>query len=131
MKELSKNYSNIHFHKSISKKDLIPIISKSIACFVPLKKGLIMGTSSPNKLFESIGCGSLVLHNTNGWIKNFVQDNKFGHYFDLNNQTETNKLILDLALISGNDIGPLIKERAKLLISKDVICEKINNFILN
>jgi glycosyltransferase involved in cell wall biosynthesis len=131
VKELSENYSNIHFHQSINKNELIPIISKSIACFVPLQEGLIMDTSSPNKLFESIGCGSLVLHNTNGWIKSFVNDNKFGYYFDLNNQAEIIKLILDLNLIPENDIGLEIKKRAKLLISKDVICEKIKNFILN
>ena len=131
IKELAENFSNIHFYKSVNKKELIPIISKSTACFVPLQKGLIMSTSSPNKLFESIGCGCLVLHNTDGWIKKFVQDNKFGYYFDLNNRSETIKLILDLNLKAKNGPDPEIKKRAKSLISKDIICRKINNLVLN
>ena len=127
--ELSNKFHNIHFFESIEKSDLIPIISNSIACFVPLQKGLIMGTSSPNKLFESLGCGAIVLHNTDGWIKEMVELNNFGFYFDLSDKLSLNKLITDLNSKKIKYDKKMIKAKSKLLFSKDVICEIIYNTI--
>ena len=127
--EKSLKNSNIHFFDSIQKEDLTPIIKNSVGCFVPLQPGKIMGTSSPNKYFETLGCGTFIIHNTEGWIKKVVHKNNLGEYFDLKNK----KLCIS-TLKSFNKKTEKDKKKiysfAKKNYNKITISEEILNFIL-
>lgn len=62
----------------------------------------ILGTSSPNKLFDSIAAGVPVIQNTKGWIYNLILENNAGHnvisrsprdYFLIFNDSDDNNKI--------------------------------------
>ena len=128
LKKSSKN-SNIHFFDSIKKEDLSAIIKNSEGCFVPLQPGKIMGTSSPNRYFETLGCGTFIIHNTEGWIKKVVRDNNLGEYFDLKKE----KLCVSTLKSFKNktdDDKKKIYSFAKKNYNKITISEEILRFIL-
>ena len=90
-----KKSKNIHVYSSIEKNCLIPVIKGALASFVSLKKGLILDTSSPNKLFESLGCGVPVIQTSNGWIKHLVENNDLGLTINLNENEKSIKIFND------------------------------------
>jgi glycosyltransferase involved in cell wall biosynthesis len=60
------------------KEDLVPYIQQSMVSLVPLKGTPVLDTSSPNKFFESLAAGVPVVQNTNGWMKDFLEEHKVG-----------------------------------------------------
>ncbi len=52
------------------------------ACLVSFLKFPVMETCSPNKFFDALAAGKLCLVNTNGWLRELVEDNACGLYFD-------------------------------------------------
>lgn len=93
----ARHNKNIIFLKSVDKKQLIPLIKNAKLSVLPLRSGLIINTSSPNKFFESIACGTPVFQSTNGWIKDLIDKNKLGFNFDIDNCEEA-AFLLNLAL---------------------------------
>ena len=88
-----------------------------------------MGTSSPNKYFETLGCGTFIIHNTEGWIKKVVRDNNLGEYFDLKKE----KLCVSTLKSFKNktdDDKKKIYSFAKKNYNKITISEEILRFIL-
>lgn len=69
----------------IPKKDLIGLIQHSIVSLVPLKGTPVLDTSSPNKFFESLAAGIPIIQNTNGWMKDFLDEHQIGFTLDPNN----------------------------------------------
>jgi glycosyltransferase involved in cell wall biosynthesis len=67
------------------KEDLVGLIQNSIVSLVPLKGTAVLDTSSPNKFFESLAAGIPLIQNTNGWMKDFLEDHQIGFTLDPNN----------------------------------------------
>ncbi|MDZ7608670.1 MAG: hypothetical protein U5K79_24490 [Cyclobacteriaceae bacterium] len=52
------------------------------ACLVSFLKYPVLETCSPNKFFDALAAGKLCIVNTNGWLRNLVEENRCGFYFD-------------------------------------------------
>ena len=50
----------------------------SRASFVVFKDYPVLGTSSPNKMFDSFAAGVPIIQNTKGWIFDLVENTKCG-----------------------------------------------------
>ena len=78
------------------KNEIVPFVQHAIASLVPLKSTPILDTSSPNKLFESIAAGVPVIQNTNGWIKDFLNENRLGFTIDPSDAESLVEKIIEL-----------------------------------
>lgn len=60
------------------KENLVALIQHALVSLVPLKGTPILDTSSPNKFFESLSAGVPVVQNTQGWMKDFLNEYQVG-----------------------------------------------------
>jgi len=106
----------------IPKEDLVGLIQQSLVSLVPLKGTPVLDTSSPNKFFESLAAGIPVIQNTNGWMKDFLNEHGVG--FTLN-PNDSKALAETLISIEANPL--LLSEmgiKASLVASKEF--DKVN-----
>ncbi|MCQ6960944.1 glycosyltransferase family 4 protein [Mucilaginibacter aquariorum] len=76
------------------KTELVAYIQQAFASLVPLKGTPVLDTSSPNKFFESLAAGVPVIQNTQGWMKDFLNEHDVGFTLDPNNADQlADKLI--------------------------------------
>jgi glycosyltransferase involved in cell wall biosynthesis len=72
-------YKNqIHFTGLIPKNEVVEWYKISRASFVVFKDYPVLGTSSPNKMFDSFAAGVPIIQNTKGWIFDLVENSKCG-----------------------------------------------------
>ena len=121
--EFSKKSDRIFIYPPIPRHLIPGIITNSLAAFVPLKKGEIMDTSSPNKFFETIGQGTPVIQSTNGWIKEIVAKNELGFSFNFEDDLHFRKIIKELEKESFN--RPKIKKYALKNFNKENVAKGI------
>ena len=82
MRVQEEKIQNVIFLDLMPKTSLIGYVQNALASVVPLKPLPVFDTSSPNKLFESMAAGVPVIQTTQGWIKDFVQEQKVGFTID-------------------------------------------------
>ena len=78
---------NVHFLGLIPKSDVAKWYKKATASFVVFKNFEILGTSSPNKMFDSLAAGVPIIQNTTGWIHRLVNERKIGINVEPNNSS--------------------------------------------
>lgn len=77
-KKNKENISNLIFYDLMPKEKLVAYIQNAFVSLVPLKGTPILDTSSPNKFFESLAAGIPVIQNTEGWMKDFLEQTQTG-----------------------------------------------------
>ncbi len=80
----------------------------------------------PNKLFEAMACGSLVLAPRNTYMGEIVEREKIGTVVDFGNPTEI-RGVLESVIRSERSIVQLFKQNAKRLYIEKFNPQKINN----
>lgn len=88
LKSMTKRLRNVSFYPHSSKHCVKNLLDKSDAVYVSFKDVKVLGTGSPNKLFDSLASGKLTIINFDGWIKNLIRKNKCGFHHDPNSSTE-------------------------------------------
>jgi glycosyltransferase involved in cell wall biosynthesis len=79
------------------------VLSYTDACFICYKNLSVLQTGSPNKYFDALAAGKLVLTNFGGWIKSEIETEKCGLALDPQHPSDlVNKIAPFL-----NDIGLL------------------------
>lgn len=68
--------------------DVKPILEAQDAVYVSFKNLEILNTGSPNKFFDGLAAGKLIILNFGGWIRSVVDKHKAGFYHDPNNPME-------------------------------------------
>ena len=63
-----------------NKEGVLRILNVTDATYVSFKDIPVLGTNSPNKLFDSLASGKLTIVNTKGWTKELVEENQCGFY---------------------------------------------------
>ena len=115
LKTLARNLPNLIVKDPMPKKDLVPYVQNALASVVPLMDLLVLNTSSPNKLFESLAAGVPVIQTTTGWIKEMVESNNLGFTVSAQDETELVQKILlldqnpDLWKTMGNSARKYVK----------------------
>jgi len=113
------------------KNDLIAYIQQSFVSLVPLKGTPVLDTSSPNKFFESLAAGIPVIQNTQGWMKDFLEEHKVGLTLDPNDPEQlANKLIwMKDHPEESSEMGIKGLSIAKSFFDKDYLATKMLNIL--
>ena len=84
IKEKVKNYElhNISFIGFINKERLHEMLNVTDAIYISFAKKPILETNSPNKFFDGLAAGKLCISNTKGWMKDLIEKNECGFYYD-------------------------------------------------
>ncbi len=80
LRSSTKRLKNISFYPHSSKQCVKNLLDKSDAVYVSFKDVKVLGTGSPNKLFDSLAAGKLTIINFDGWIRNLITKNKCGFH---------------------------------------------------
>jgi glycosyltransferase involved in cell wall biosynthesis len=109
------------------KKDLVPYVQHAMVALVPLKGTPVLNTSSPNKFFESLAAGVPVIQNTNGWMKQFLEDHQVGFTLDPDDSTALADLLIELDAKREllKDMGGLAKLVATREFDKNILADKM------
>lgn len=85
LKEGSKELDNISWLPFGSHRFVNTLMECTDAIYVSFKDVPMLGTGSPNKFFDGLAAGKLIIVNFDGWIKALVLENECGLYHPPNN----------------------------------------------
>ena len=90
LKELVKkqNINNVYFIPFGNKQEVKKVLDRSHAIYVSYKKLPILETGSPNKFFDGLAAGKLVILNFGGWLAQLVKQYNCGFHYDPDNPAE-------------------------------------------
>lgn len=80
--------NNLSFIPFGNKTEVKKVLSKSQAIYVSYKKIPILETGSPNKFFDGLAAGKLIILNFNGWLANLIEEYNCGFTYDPENPEE-------------------------------------------
>ncbi|MFT6136904.1 MAG: glycosyltransferase involved in cell wall biosynthesis, partial [Cyclobacteriaceae bacterium] len=83
--EASKEQNNIHWEQTGGKEAVKLSMIKSHAVFISYHDFSILETGSPNKLFDGLAAGQMIIINFGGWIKSLIESNECGISYVPNN----------------------------------------------
>lgn len=96
-KKEENNLENFFILDLMPKTSLVNYIQNAMVSLVPLKGTLVLDTSSPNKLFESLAASIPVVQNTNGWIKDLLKENNCGFTVNADDESELVEVLINMA----------------------------------
>lgn len=73
---------NIQFYPHRNKYELDELVNITDAAFISFKNAPILATGSPNKFFDGLASGKLIIINFKGWIKQLIEEKECGFYHD-------------------------------------------------
>ncbi len=74
--------SNVFFIPYGNKQDVRNVMNVTDACYVSFLHKPILRTNSPNKFFDAIASGKLIITNIQGWIRGLVETKHIGFFAD-------------------------------------------------
>ena len=84
---------NLTFLPFQNREGVREIMNVTDACFICYRPVKILETGSPNKYFDALAAGKLIIINFGGWIREEIEREKCGVYVDPNQPTEFVRLI--------------------------------------
>lgn len=84
---------NISFVAFANRDTVKEILNVTDAAFVCYKNVPILETGSPNKFFDGLAAGKLIIANFGGWIRKEIESNKCGIFVDPQHPTDFTKKI--------------------------------------
>lgn len=78
--KLGKHLSNLRFHPFGSSAEVKARLEEMDAIYISFKNIRVLNTGSPNKFFDGLAAGKLIITNFRGWIKDVVEKNGCGFY---------------------------------------------------
>ena len=73
---------NLTFMGFLNREQVRDVLNTSDASFVCYKTAPVLETGSPNKYFDGLAAGKLIIINFGGWIGREIQENRCGIYVD-------------------------------------------------
>ncbi|HEY8937091.1 MAG TPA: glycosyltransferase family 4 protein [Cyclobacteriaceae bacterium] len=86
-----QNITIVPFQTRDGVRDVMNITDASFICY---KSVPVLETGSPNKYFDGMAAGKLVIANFGGWIKDEIEKHNFGIYVNPNHPTDFVKKIM-------------------------------------
>lgn len=80
--KLADELPNVEFKAFTNREGLKPIVDAHDAFYVSFKKVDILHTGSPNKYFDGLAAGKLMILNLGGWLKDLTEMNQCGFAYD-------------------------------------------------
>ena len=78
----AKVCNNVTFHSWGGKEQVRELLNQCHAVYISYLKNPILETGSPNKLFDGLAAGKMILFNGKGWIKKLIETHECGIYHD-------------------------------------------------
>jgi glycosyltransferase involved in cell wall biosynthesis len=121
----------IVFMPLMPKEKLVAYIQHAIVSLVPLKGTPILDSSSPNKFFESLAAGIPVIQTTQGWMKDFLEENQVGFTISPNDAEALAILLIKIAdrEIDISAMGSNAKKIAGQQFDKDYLANKMLSIV--
>lgn len=117
-----KNLKNVKFLGNHSMDTVSEIVNCCDASITSFRNLPILATNSPNKLFDSLSAGKVIIVNSNGWTKELVEKYECGFYVD---PEKPEDLVDKVLLIKSNpDIKHKMEKNSRKL-SIEVFDKKI------
>lgn len=85
-----KNFSIAPFQSRDGVKEIMNVTDATFICYKPLP---ILETGSPNKYFDGLAAGKLIVVNFGGWIRQEIEQKSCGIYIDSRHPTDFVKKI--------------------------------------
>ncbi len=82
IKQASKELNNITIRPFGNKKEVRKVMDGMHAIYISYKNVPVLNTGSPNKLFDGLAAGKLIIINFKGWIKELIESEKCGFSHD-------------------------------------------------
>ena len=79
---INNQLENIKFYGLLNKFELRKELGKVDIAYISFADHEILETSSPNKFFDALAAGKAVITNTGGWIKELIEENGLGFYYE-------------------------------------------------
>lgn len=80
LQEAATRLSNVHLFPFGTRDEVKDMMDKADAIYVSFADVPILWTGSPNKFFDGLAAGKLMVVNFGGWIKNLVLEHECGIY---------------------------------------------------
>lgn len=77
-----KKINNVQFLPYQSKNDLKKLLNVTDAVYISYANFPVLQTGSPNKFFDGLAAGKMIILNTGGWLREITELNKCGFYYD-------------------------------------------------
>lgn len=74
-----ENFTFIPFQDRDGVKEIMNVTDASCICYKPIP---VLETGSPNKYFDGLAAGKLIIINFKGWIKDEIENRQCGFYID-------------------------------------------------
>ncbi len=121
------NLTFINFTKRDGVKELLNVTDAAFICYKPIP---ILETGSPNKFFDGLAAGKLIVINFGGWIRKEIEENSCGVYTDPYQPTDFIKKIrpflLDQELLTAHQQAS--RQLAEKKYSRDILSKKFVSF---
>ena len=118
-----QNFSVLPFQNREGVRELMNVTDASFICYKPIP---ILETGSPNKFFDGLAAGKMIIINFGGWIRKEIEENRCGFYVDLNHPTDFVKkiesVINDSKLLDNYKIAS--RELAERKYSRDQLSKE-------
>jgi len=109
--------SNVHFLDHVDKYRLKEYLSITDAAYISFGPYEVLEHNSPNKFFDSLASGKIVITNVKGWIRDLVESNSCGFYYD---PESTGSLMSQIKLyVEDRDLLIATQQRARELAEKE------------
>ncbi len=123
--------TNVYFPKPVNKQGVKTMLAQSQATYTSFLQKPVLTTCSPNKFFDSLAMGRLTIVNTEGWLKELVEQYACGFYAHPNDPESF-----------LNQLSPFLKNRQLLhqyqqnarnlalsLFDRSQLCDEITSLI--
>lgn len=88
LEKMAEGLSNMKFLPLAPKKYVKEVLQSSQAVYISYKQIPILETGSPNKFFDGLAAGKLIITNFGGWIPDLIESNECGFRYDPNHPIE-------------------------------------------
>jgi glycosyltransferase involved in cell wall biosynthesis len=85
------NLTFVDFRNREGVRELLNVTDAAFICYKPLP---VLETGSPNKFFDGLAAGKLIIINFGGWIKNEIETHLCGFYVNPNQPIDFTKKII-------------------------------------
>ena len=82
IKQQAEGLENITFIEPGNKEKVKRVLSVSDAIYISFRKVPVLASGCPNKLFDGLAVGRLIIINFQGWVKTLIEDHNCGFYYD-------------------------------------------------
>jgi glycosyltransferase involved in cell wall biosynthesis len=77
----SEGLENVYFIDHQNKRDLKKYLSITDAAYISFANFSVFEMNSPNKFFDALASGKLIISNVNGWIRGLIETHSCGFYY--------------------------------------------------